>query len=122
MAVGALPQLSVVPVPVSTGFSLALVIEGPLSSPSLVMSGTMDSLVNLGLRPDSKYCTNSPEGSAGHSLEVKDQRKGVGLGSPSFALLGEAFRLTLLPWTPLTKGRESKPPGKESKDYEPLLQ
>lgn len=67
---------------------------------------TIGSLVHRGLRPDSKYCTNSTgsvsgiDGGVGSglrlSLEPKDQRRGNTLLSASLALLG-ALILTLRP-------------------------
>lgn len=76
-----------------------------------VNSGTMDWLVDRGLRLDSKYSTNSTDATSGFSLCPKDHRRGMVLKAPGLARDGMgAFMLMLRPLTPRTKGVDSSPP------------
>lgn len=76
-----------------------------------VNSGTMDWLVDRGLRLDSKYSTNSTDATTGFSLCPKDHRRGMVLKVPCLAREGVgAFMLMLLPFIPRTKVLDSSPP------------
>lgn len=55
-------------------------------------------------------CTTSCPGA--HGREVKDQRRGMGLGGPS-RWAGGSFMLRLRLWMPCTEGLASKPPARK---------
>lgn len=75
-------------------------------------AGRMARWGRRGRCPGSRCTSSSPGVPGARGREVKDQRRGTGLGGPS-RRAGGSFTLRLRLWTPRTEGLASKPPARK---------